>query len=244
MRWKKAWIVASKDFKTFKRRKNIIYSLVGFEIFVSIVLPMILNFASAKAPNASEVLPALINSFSFFFVIGSCILPLGIAAYSLIGEKVQKSLEPLLATPSTDGEILLGKGIAAFLPAILANFIGAIIFMVLIDVYTYSKLQYLFYPNWNIAIILFLLAPLACILSIGFNVLISSKSNDVRSAQQLGGLIVLPLAAVYFLSEINVFRLNIANLLIMSGILLIVDLFIFYLAKATFQREEILTRWK
>jgi ABC-type Na+ efflux pump permease subunit len=168
----------------------------------------------------------------------------GIASYSLIGEKVQKSLEPLLATPTTDEEILAGKSIAAFLPAICANYIGALIFMVLADLFTYSTLKYHYFPNWDIAIILFLLAPLACILSVGYNVLISSRSNDVRTAQQLGTLILLPFGAVYFLSELKVLTLTTSDLLIMAAVLVVIDVIVFYLVKATFQREEILTKWK
>ena len=68
----------------------------------------------------------------------AAILPTAIASYSIVGEKVEKSLEPLLATPTTDGELLLGKSIAAFLPPLIATYIGALIFMVLIDIVTFS----------------------------------------------------------------------------------------------------------
>jgi len=150
----------------------------------------------------------------------------------------------LLATPTTDEEILAGKSIAAFLPAICANYIGALIFTVLVDLFTYGTLKYLYFPNWDIAIILFLLAPLACLLAIGYNILISSRSNDVRTAQQLGTLILLPFGAVYFLSEFKVLELTTNNLLIMGAVLVVIDVIVFYLVKATFQREEILTKWK
>ena len=92
--------------------------------------------------------------------------------------------------------------------------------------------------------LLFLLAPLACILSVGYNILVSSRVNDVRTAQQLGTLILLPFAAVYVLSEINVFSLTTGNLLIMAAVLAAIDAIVFYLVKAAFQREEILTKWK
>jgi ABC-2 type transport system permease protein len=184
------------------------------------------------------------NAFSFWFVIGASLMPVGIASYSLIGEKAQKSLEPLLATPTTDEEILAGKSIAAFLPAICANLVGAVIFIVLADLFTYGKLTYLYYPNWDIAIMVFLLAPLACVLGVGYNVLISSKANDVRTAQQLGTLIILPFGVVYLLSELRVLTLTTNNLLIMAAVLLVIDLIVFYLVKATFKREEILTKWK
>ena len=156
------------------------------------------------------------------------------ASYSLVGEKVQKSLEPLLATPTTDEEILAGKSIAAFIPAIGANFIGALIFMALIDLFTNKTLGYLYFPNWDIAIILFLLAPLACIFSVGYNVLVSSRVNDGRTAQQLGTLILLPFGAVYFLSEFKVFSLTTGNMLIMAAVLAVIDAVVFYLVTEVF----------
>lgn len=243
MRLSKAWIVASKDFKSFTKRKSILYSIIYFEAAVSIGLPFLLRFVARK-PGGVGLLPTLMNAFSFLFVIGAALLPVGIASYSLIGEKVQKSLEPLLATPTTDEEILAGKSIAAFLPAICSNYLGALIFTVLADLFTFSTLKYLYYPNWDLAITLFLVAPLACVLGVGFNILVSSRANDVRAAQQVGTLIILPFGAVYVLSELRVLMLTATNMLIMAAILAVIDVIIFYLVKATFQREEILTKWK
>jgi ABC-type Na+ efflux pump permease subunit len=243
MRLSKAWTIASKDFKTFTKRKSILYSIIYFEVVVSIALPFVTRLIASKTKGAA-VLPTFIDAFSFLYVIGAALAPVGIASYSLIGEKVQKSLEPLLATPTTDEEILAGKSIAAFLPAIGANFIGGLIFMVLEDLFTNSTLKYLYFPNWNFAIILFLLAPLACILAVGYNILVSSRVNDVRTAQQLGMLILLPFGAVYFLSEFNVLSLTTTNMLIMAAVLAVIDVIVFFLVKAAFQREEILTKWK
>ena len=39
------------------------------------------------------------------------------AGYSLIGEKQGRTLEPLLATPITTPELLIGKGLGALLPS-------------------------------------------------------------------------------------------------------------------------------
>ena len=243
MRLSKAWIVASKDFKTFTKRKSILYTIIYFELIVSIGIPFIVRFAETKGARAG-VLPNLLEAFSFLYVIGAGLAPLGIAAYSLVGEKVQKSLEPLLATPTTDEEILAGKSIAAFLPAMAATYIGALIFTVLIDLFTHSTLNYNYFPNSNFSIVLFLLAPLACILSVGYNVLVSSRVNDVRTAQQLGALILVPFGALYLLSEIQVLSLTTGNMLIIAAALAVIDVIVFYLVKTTFRREEILTKWR
>jgi ABC-2 type transport system permease protein len=244
MRLSKAWIIASKDFKTFTKKMSVLYSIIYFEVAISVALPLLTRFIVSRAAGAAIVLPSLINAFSFLYVIGAALAPVGIASYSLIGEKVQQSLEPLLATPTTDEEILAGKSIAAFLPAIGATFTGSLIFMVLVDLFTRGTLKYLYFPNWDIAIIVLLLAPLACILSVGYNVLVSSRVNDIRTAQQMGTLILLPLGAVYFLSEFKVLTLTVGNLLLMAAVLAVVDAIVFFLVKAAFQREEILTKWK
>jgi ABC-type Na+ efflux pump permease subunit len=245
MRLSKAWTIALKDFKIFRNIKGILYSLIGFQVFISIGLPLIIQFVSTKTGSGiAAMIPRLINAFSFWFVIGAVILPTSIASYSLVGEKLEKSLEPLLATPVTDEEILMGKSLAAFIPAIISIYIGAIIFMSLIDIFSYKKLLFLYFPNWNIAVILLILSPLTCILDIGFNIIISSRVNDIRSAQQIGILMILPFATIYVLSEMNIIPLTVNNLLIISAIVLIIDIIIFYLVKNIFRREEILTKWK
>ena len=247
MRLSKAWIVATKDFKTFRHRKAIIYSMVGFEIFVSVGLPLIIKYATSHSHTpAGATLAAFSNvltAFAFFFAIGAAVLPMAIASYSFVGEKVRKSLEPLLATPTTDAEIIIGKGLATFIPTILSTWIGGTIFMILMNKVTAKAFGHTYYPNPEMWIILLVLAPLVCIAAIEINVLISAKFNDIRSAQQFGSLSLLPFMAIYVLSEIGVYTLNTTNLWIISAIVFALALVLYFLSLATFQREEILTKW-
>ena len=89
-----------------------------------------------------------------------------------------------------------------------------------------------------------LVAPLGSILSIEFDILISSRVNDVRAAQQLGGIVVLPFAGIYVLAEASILSLETSNLLIISASLVAIDVILFYLSEAVFRREKILTKWK
>src|SRR3989442_4113341 len=164
MKLSKSWIVASKDVKIVRKKTSVVYGVVFFPLFAAIGLPSVLGFAGARSGGIpAGVLPRLLDPFSFFFIIPAATLPTVIASYSLVGEKVERSLEPLLATPITDGELLVGKGIAAFLPPIIAIFASATIFMALIDRLTRNTLGYLYFPNWTIGIILLLTAPLSAI---------------------------------------------------------------------------------
>jgi ABC-2 type transport system permease protein len=76
------------------------------------------------------------------------------------------------------------------------------------------------------------------------NVIVSARVNDVRAANQFGGLLVIPFAALYVLGEINFVPLTANNLLIISAVLLFVDVILFFVSSSTFRREEILTKWK
>jgi ABC-2 type transport system permease protein len=248
MRLSKSWVIAAKDFKLFMKKRTIIYSLAAAPLIVAFLIPVVIEYAGHR--NGGSGVPAaelviLLPAFIFLYLILAAYIPTPIASYTLVGEKVEKSLEPLLATPTTDGEILLGKGIAAFLPPIAAVWGGATVFMVLMDLVTHSKLGYYYFPNWGTGVVLFLMAPLAAVMSVEANVVISSRVSDVRTAQQFGALMILPLAGLYVAGELNIVSLGSTNnLLIISGILLVVDLLLLYVVRATFRREEILTKWK
>ncbi len=248
MRLSIAWIIVRKELSIFRKKKSIFYSVIIFPLFVSIGLPYLIHFVIERSPtitpDALTALLTVINALSFFFIIGAATLPTAIASYSIVGEKQEQSLEPLLATPTTDGEILLGKSIGALLPPLIAIWAGAVIFMGLIDYYLFGLLGYLYYPNAVMAVIMLLLMPLSAITAVEFSVIISARVNDVRTAQQLGSLIVIPFALIYVLGEIGAFPLTIPYLLLLSGIILVVDIGLFYLSVHAFRREEILTKWK
>jgi len=244
----KSWVIAAKDFKIYRRKKNVIYALLAVPLIVSFLLPAVVEYAGHKSGASGIAAPELVvllPAFLFFYLILAAYLPTPIASYTMVGEKVEKSLEPLLATPTTDSEILLGKGIGAFLPPLGAVYGGTLVFMVLMDLVTHSTLGYYYFPNWSTAVALLVIAPLAAVMSVEGNVIISSRVNDVRTAQQLGVLMILPFAGIYLSGELGLVDLGSdSNLLIIGGILLVVDVLVLFLARATFRREEILTKWK
>ncbi|MGP8125879.1 MAG: ABC transporter permease subunit [Nitrososphaerales archaeon] len=245
MNFGNSWIIASKDLKVIIRKRTVIYAVVVLPLLLSILFPLVVEISGRKSGGIpASSLPGLLNSFAFFFVIIPAIIPTPIASYSIVGEKIEKSLEPLLVTPTTDGEILLGKSIAAFLPAIVATYAGATIFMTLIDSVTHSQLGYLYFPDWSIGVILLILAPLAALLSVELSVIASARVSDVRAASQLGSLMFLPFMGIYLAAEIGLISLGTDNLLIIAGVLAVLDFVLFRISTATFRREEILTKWK
>ena len=248
MRLWKSWIVTQKDMSVIRKNRYVFYSLIAMPILVGVIMPTIFIFSlsaeSAQLPPAQfiEAANQIANLGSMYFVLIPAILPSIIASYSFVGEKVEKSLEPLLATPTTDGELLLGKSLAAFVPCMAVTYIAAAIFLPIIDYWSFTTLGVLLLPNAYWALLMFVITPLACVMSVLANVIVSSRVSDVRAAQQLGGLVVLPLIFVVIFASTTASTVLLA--LAVSAALAAADVALFYLSKATFQREEILTKWK
>lgn len=191
-----------------------------------------------------SIILVILDSFLLFFIIIPAALPALMASYSLVGEKLNKSLEPLLATPTTDGELLSGKALAIFLPTMGATWLSAAIFVVLVNLLLAPVVGYAPLPTvqWLLAILV--VAPLFCLLSITANVIISSRVSDVRASQQLGALVILPALVLFMLPLFGVFTLGAGSVLLFAAILGFVNLVVSYLALNLFQRERILVAWK
>jgi ABC-2 type transport system permease protein len=251
MRFWKSWIVTQKDLSVIRKNKYVFYSLIAMPVIMGVVLPVIFIFAldaqiSSPLVTASMALAAanqIVNIATMYLVLIASILPSIIASYSFVGEKIEKSLEPLLATPTTDGELLLGKSLAAFIPCIAVTFLGAAISAPIIDYWSYTRLGLILIPNLYWVLVIGIIAPLSCIMSVEANIIVSSKVNDIRAAQQLGGLVVLPLVFIVIFASTSA-QLSIWLAIVVSVALAVADVALFYLSKKTFQREEILTKWK
>ncbi len=211
------------------------------------------TFNSSTASNVVDVsgrssdqafLLQFINFLLIFFIMIPVILPTVMASYSFVGEKINRSLEPLLATPTTDSELLAGKSLSIFLPCMVMTWLSFIPFVLIVNAFTARPLGYSPLPDVTWLIGVFLIAPLFCVMSIALNVVVSSRVSDVRASQQIGSLVILPVVVFFVIALAGFFTLGPEVMLLMAGIVLLADLGIAYLCLKTFQREQILIRWK
>lgn len=244
MNLSKSWAIASNDFGVFRSKKYTLYSLVFLPLVLAIGLPTFVWLTVQRGTIGYSGIIVLLNASAFLFIILATALPTVLSSYSFLGEKLERSLEPLLATPASDDELLLGKSLAALLPAIAASYLGAGVFMGLVDAATYGRFDYYYFPNATTAIVLLLAVPLASVFSIEANLLIASLVTDLRAAQQLGVIATLPFGGVFVLAESDFSSVNYSDLLIISVGLFAIDLVLLQLSRVTFRREDILTKWK
>lgn len=186
----------------------------------------------------------LINQFLVLYMMMPLIIPTSIAAYSIVGEKTTRSLEPLLATPVTTEELLAGKGLAAALPAIGATWGAFLLFIALAPLVgaTPAVIGRIFSPTWIVAV--FVIGPLMAILAVNFAVMVSSRVTDPRTAEQLSGLLIVPIMGLIFGQIAGVIVINLTLMLGVAVTLAALDVGAVYLGAQIFQREAILTKWK
>ena len=208
-------------------------------------LPPELTKNLCGAMNAGECTQVyLLSQFMLFFVMMPLIIPTTIAAYSIVGEKTTRSLEPLLATPTTTIELLAGKCFAAAIPAIGATFISFLIFNIGISILGISSKvhAYVLSPIWLVGILL--LGPVLSIISAMFAIFVSSRVNDPRVAEQISSVMIVPFMGVFMLSSFGIIALNLKSMVLAVIVCAFLAGGLLYLGTLIFDRENILTKWK
>jgi ABC-2 type transport system permease protein len=168
---------------------------------------------------------------------------MALAAYSVIGEKQARTLEPLLATPITTFELLAAKVLGSLLPAVGLTFACFTLYLGLIALLARPGVFTILFAPRSLAIV-FLLGPLAALAALQLAVCTSSRVNDVRSAQQIGALIILPISGLLVAQLTGSVLITVPFVLLVSLILVGVNILLMLVGIALFDRESILTRWK
>jgi ABC-2 type transport system permease protein len=204
---------------------------------------------SGELPGVERLSPeAAVQAFIFSrFLIMTLLVPvtgaITFAGHSLIGEKIGRSLEPLLATPITTTELLLSKVAGAMLPSLAIMMFTTAVYMVGVAwLAEPGVLRALLSPKT--ALLVLGLGPITSGLALQVGVLVSARVNDPRTAQQFGALFILPLTALFMAQMSGVFILTVGiGLLVFAGLFAAWVLLLF-LGVKLFRREAILTRWK
>jgi len=184
-----------------------------------------------------------VQQFLAFFLLMPAYIPLSIATFSIIGEKQARSLEPVLAAPIRTVELLAGKAVAALVPGILAGWLTYLVFVSIATVvYGPHLLGVVTDPSWLAGVLL--LGPAVGLSSVVAAVIVSSRVNDPRVAQQIGGVIIVPIIGVTLLQATGTLLVGASGYLVMTVIVLVVSVIGLRAGVTLFDREAILTRWR
>lgn len=229
------WAVTVKEFREFRRNRFIITTMVALPLLFIIIPTADLFRHAAPALARAQVGVSLL-----LLLVTAVVMPAALAAYAVVGERDQGTLEPVLTTPVRREELLIGKGAAALIPAVLLAYL---LFAVVVIAVRIGAEQAVIDAVWQPSnfVVQALFAPLLAAWSIWVGVAISARSSDVRVAQQLGTLASLPPLAIVALFTFQVIPQNVTVAIILAAALLVVDIFGWRIVVAMFDRERLIT---
>lgn len=233
-----AWIVAGREIRDQLRDWRILTPIIILTLF----FPLLMNFTARQAVDfvgrygapiiGDRLIPFLLMVVGFFPISISLV----IALESFAGERERLSLEPLLATPLTDGQLYLGKMIASLVPPLAAAYLGIAVYL----------LGLVFRIDWRpdaqLLFQILLLTTIQAVVMVSGAVVISSQTTSVRAANLLASFIIVPVAQLIIGESLIMFwgRYNVLWWIVLA--LALIALVLGRMGLKLFNREELLGR--
>jgi ABC-type transport system involved in multi-copper enzyme maturation permease subunit len=171
------------------------------------------------------------------------LVPAGLAAYAVAGERQQGTLEPMLTTPIRRGEFLLGKALASLIPSLAIAYIVYAAVLVAVEVFAARPIAQALVQAPEI-LVQVVFTPLVAGISIWIGMLISTRSNDPRTAQQLGTIAGLPTVVVAALIAYNVIHPTLGIAIAFGALLVVLNAVSWRLVTAALDPERLITGTK
>lgn len=271
MNWRAIWAIVRKDLRVVTQNKGVVLPIVLLPLILFVVLPLLVllvptAFGGAGAaesdlqellsmvapglrqqlegldPNQAGAVFFLVYMLAPLFLIVPIMVSNVIAADSFVGEKERKTLEALLYTPTTDGELLTGKLLAAWLPALLVSLVGYVLYSVTANLAAWPLLGKALFPNliWNVMVVW--VAPAAAAFGLTSMILVSVRAKTFQEAYQTGSLVVLPVLVLLLGQAVGVIYFSVWLTLALGAALWLISLGLLLYGKRTFRRSELIAR--
>ena len=266
MNAKKIRLIIEKEFDEIMKNKLVLGTMLFLPLMFAVVLPVAMLMPAivspgdlsandtarmiGQLPGASDMsgpeayIIFMVKAILPLFMMLPAILPTIISSYSIVGEKKNRTLEPLLATPVAVEDIMIGMALASLIPAVAATWVAGAIFAVLVWLLTHNIVHRILVPDLTWLVSLVVLSPLLAFLGVMLTVIISSRVNDPRTAQQFSVILIIPIFAVLMAQMFGLMMINELVVLAICAVLVIADVAVVKIGSDLFDREEILTRWK
>jgi len=185
-----ALIITRREIRDQLRDWRIILPIVVltliFPFLANFTTRRILGFVEQYGANliAERFIPFLLMIVGFFPISISLV----IALESFAGESERRSIEPLLSSPLTDGQLYLGKLLACVITPLMAAYLGMAVYLAgIIRASTWK-------PDPMFLVLIILLTAVQALVMVCGAVVISTQTTSVRAANLLASFIIIPVA--------------------------------------------------
>jgi ABC-2 type transport system permease protein len=260
--WARARAVFWKDFLDLRKNRGLLWSMFALPA-VLVVVPAGVVWAYArnpedanlhymahyydstvKAADAAHFLvdKVLVDWFSVYLIM-PVFVPILVSSFAVAGEKERRTLEPLLASPVTGLELLLGKSLASLIPAYLICIAAFVALCGTVNLAALPLKVGAVLPTQMWLFGVFIIAPMFSFFGNGMAVVISARVGDSRLAQQLSGMTVLPLVGMAAGQFGGFLTAGLAYYLGITAFVLLLDIALLVAATRLFDRERLMSRW-
>lgn len=235
---KPVWVVTRREMRDQLRDWRIVVPIVILTLFFPFLMnftaQQVLGFVEQYGANllAERFIPFLLMIVGFFPITVSLV----IALESFAGETERHSIEPLLSSPLSDGQLYLGKLLASLVPPVLASYLGVLVYM--IGIYRTTTWR----PAPDFLILVLILTFVQALVMVSGAVVVSTQTTSVRAANLLASFIVVPMAlliqgesVVMLWAEYDVLWWAVLGQAVLAGLLV-------RMGVTHFNREELLGR--
>ena len=227
--------IARKELREYRRHGSVVAAAAIFPL-IFLIQPIVVVFVTSGTTAAR-----LEGWHLLLYMLAIPVLtPAVFAAYSVAGERQQGSLEPILATPIRREEFLLAKALAAIVPSVAVAYLVYAVFLVAVVLFAQPDLATaILRPSDILAQVL--LTPLLATWSIWVGIAISTRSSDVRVAQQLTLLCSIPVVLLTSLIAFGVIDPSRALAVALIALLVVADVTGWRVVAPMFDRERLVT---
>jgi ABC-type Na+ efflux pump permease subunit len=235
MHRRRTMAILRKDLREYRRNRSLVAAMTIIPL-VFLIQPLVSVFL---VPSSAAADLAHRHELIYLLAIPA-LVPALMAAYAVVGEREQGTLEPVLTTPLLRQEFLLAKALAVLAPAVAISYgIYALFLLATVLFARAGVADALIRGEDVLAQIVF--TPLITGWSIWLAMSISTRASEVRVAQQLSTLASVPPAALASLIAVDVIHASLGLALALGGALLVANVLGYRLVTAMFDRERLIT---
>ena len=231
--------VVRKEMRDLRRKRSIVVTMSILPILF-LVQPVLTIFLASPGTSGAALQKSLILPILYLLLIPT-IMPSTLAAYSVVGEREQGTLEPLLTTPIRQVEFLLGKAASVMIPTLVLSYSVFGLFLLAVELGAKSAVASAVFHDSPVILALLLLTPLMASWGITVGMAMSVRATEVRVAQQLGMLASLPPVGIIILLAAGVVSPSFSVALEFAAGLLVIDALLFRIVSGMFDRERLVT---
>lgn len=229
--------VVRKELLEYRRKRSIVATMLVVPVLF-LVEPVVIIFV-APPSGSSATLDASVMVPLLYLLLIAVIAPSTLAAYSVVGEREQGTLEPLLTTPLRQQEFVLGKAAAMMIPSVGIAYVVYSVFLSCAELFARRDVADAIFHDGPTLLTLFLFTPLVAGLAVVVGMGVSVRASEVRVAQQLGTLATFPVIGVIILFIGGVIHPTFAAAIEFAAGLFVVDALALRLVARLFDRERL-----